>query len=500
MMMQEKLRRPGLFLLCLLASHVAAGEWRGGAGIAPRLIYTDNVCLRNTDKRSELINTVTPSVFLQGAGSKASIDLAASVQWNDLSDETLEESGCQVRDLGSNRQQFAPRLRANGNLTAIDNWLYLNANAGAYQERIDPFRAGGDDGLNRTGNTNTVYRYGISPYINHRFKDLANLSVRYDWKDQQSSEDIVGDSERQSVSASLVSPGQSLLIWGVEGQYSETTFTETTGRPTGEDNVLSWAQARLGYRLSREWQIFGVAGRDFNDYSVNRRQDIDGEYWNANAVWTPTARTRVAVGYGDRFFGSTPSVSISQEHKRHLFTLSYAKLITFDIDIREPDEGPIFEDEFGRPIDPIGDDPFSPDASNPSTLTNSPIIEERLSLAYALRGRRTTYRVSGNLSNQERTEDGLESEFRRVTLGLNRALSRATYLDAQLNWRKGNSGRGVNVFQDDLEEVRFAISLNHKLAENLRLGLSYQYNERKSDIALDEYTENRVVLSLGYSI
>ena len=132
---------------------------------------------------------------------------------------------------GSNREQFAPRLYGSADAILVEQWLFIDANANIYQNEITPFASGGGDSLNRTGNTNTTYDYSISPYVSRRFKDVAELTLRYTWDDQYNTQDIVGDSSQQSVNFLLASvPGVSKFSWGLQGDYSKTSYADTPGQ------------------------------------------------------------------------------------------------------------------------------------------------------------------------------------------------------------------------------------------------------------------------------
>ena len=73
--------------------------------------------------------------------------------------------------------------------------------------------------------------YSVSPYIARRFKDTAELKLRYTWDDQFNSADIVEDSIRQSAEALLSSvPGVSKFSWGLQGDYSQVSYADTFGQ------------------------------------------------------------------------------------------------------------------------------------------------------------------------------------------------------------------------------------------------------------------------------
>ena len=198
----------GACLVAAVCSGVAAAEWERTAGVTPALIYTDNVCLSPDNEQDEWVGTVTPDIALRGEGSRASLDIAAMVEINSLSDSRLEDLGCAGGAGLGNRDQFAPRLRAGAHTTVVEDWAGVDASATIDQNKISPFLPGGNDGLNRNGNTNTTYRYSVSPYVARRFKDVASLLLRYTWDEETNSADVVGDSQQQHVELEPEQPAQ----------------------------------------------------------------------------------------------------------------------------------------------------------------------------------------------------------------------------------------------------------------------------------------------------
>ncbi len=470
--------------LCLLALAAQPGwsaEWTTSAGVAPALTYTDNVCLSADDEQGEWIGLLTPDIAVQGVGARASFDLFASVEMNTLTDSKLEDLGCNPRGFGS-RSQFAPRLRAAGQAELVDQWLFLQADADVRQSEITPFGQGGGDTLNRTGNTNDVYNYRVSPYISRRFKDTAVLDLRYSWDQQRNSERVVGDSDRHRVSLNLSSvPGDLGFTWGVQGSYDRVEYDESRNR-AGTDNELKSVQLNLGYQFNSVWQVNGYYGEERNDF-ISVSDEIDGDFWDVGVRWTPNSRTTVDVGTGDRFFGDTPRGSVQYRHKRSTLRASYVKDITYDRDIRSG----TFEDE-----------QLPGDILDPTTISNSPILDERFTLGYSYSGRRSNFSVQASHSDQTRAEDGRDSTFKRFSASLDRQLSRYTTLTGRIIWNEQipRGERSELVFGS--ETWRYSLEAQRDLNQELSLRLRYEYTDRESDRITNEYQENRLTLTLNF--
>ena len=342
-----------------------------------------------------------------------------------------------------------------------------------------------------TGNTNTTYRYSVSPYISRRFKNTADLYLRYTYDDQYNTKDIVGDSSENSANLLLSSgPRLSPFSLSLQGDYSKVDYAESRGT-ANDDSELKSAQINGAYQYNRTWAINGYVGDEWNDF-VSTRDDIDGTYWGAGLTWTPTSRTSVDIGTGDRYFGSTPWLRVSHRHKRSLFSANYEKTLTYSRDVRT-----------------LGADGSIDDPLNDTTLSNSPILDERLTVLYAFTGRRMNIGVSGSYSDQTRERGGdlsqeeldlSESTFKQVSVSVGYPMARNVSLSTSLSWNqqepKGDGTRSVA----KSDTWTFKVGASRPLNDRMKVSLNYQYTDRQSDIALNEYQENRIILNVSFNL
>jgi len=457
-----------------VASGTYAAEWTTSAGVAPAITYTDNVCLSKNDEQGEWIGVVTPDVAVRANGRRANVSVAASVEVNSLSNSDLKDQNCNSQGLGD-REQYTPRMNGRADAILIEHWLFIDATAHIDQNAVSPFVSGGDDSLNRTGNTNTTYRYTVSPYISRRFKDAAVLNLRYTWDDQYNTTDIVGESSEQSVRFNLGSvPGLSSFSWGLQGDYSKVNYSGTRLRETDSDNELKSAQLNLGYQINRFWQINGFYGDEWNDF-ISSDDDIDGEFWDVGVRWTPNSRTTVEAGNGHRFFGDSPRFSARYSHKRSTFTANYVRELNYDRNIRNIN------------------------GASSTTLSNSPILDKRFTLGYSYQGRVTRFNVTADQSDQTRADNLSEYKFRGVSVSVNRSLSRQLSITGRASWDeqdpKGSNNSVGSGFRAQSENWRTGVSLRRQLRQNINLSLDYDYTKRTSDRGFNEYQENRITLT-----
>jgi uncharacterized protein (PEP-CTERM system associated) len=495
----------------LLAPAALAAEWTRSASVTPSALYTDNVCLSATNEKQAWVALVTPALNLRGEGRRADVNVRGAVELNSLSESRLRELGCAPRDVGG-RGQISPRIFADANTLLVEDWLNLGVFGSIQQSQINPYRATGGDSLNRTGNLSTQYNYGFTPTLKHRFKDVGNLLMSYSWDKQYNSENAVGDSEREHMRMIWASgPVTAPFSYALQGDYDTVSYAQTRGRPEYESDLGSVALT-LGYQLNRRWQVNGTVGEEFNDY-VSAQVEVDGTYWDAGVRWTPNVRTLVEVGSGEHFYGSSPRLAIRYRHKRSVFRASYDKSLTYDRNIRAYDslggagngpdgaQFPPGQETVDVPEEPIlggGDEFFGDEVT---TLTNSPILNERFRLQYAFRGRRTAIRVAATHSLQLRTEDQEEDKFVSALLNASRELSSSTRVSATLGWRQSDpQTQDETAFRFASDTWRLRLGLQRDLNAHLTGSVDYQYTDRQSDGERDDYTENRITLRLNYKI
>lgn len=481
---------PCVVVGCALPASGFAAEFTTSAAVAPGVTYTDNVCLSNDNKRDAWVGTVTPSGSIKGQGNKASFNVNGSVQFNTLTDSQLKDNDCAGGSLG-NRSQFSPNITAKGSAILIDDWLKLNASGRANQNEVTPFVGGGGDSFDTNGNTNTYYRYSLSPVLSRRLKDFATYNLRYNYNEVINTADSVSNSSSDSWSTNLESGSSSRVSWDLFGDYRKVSYDNSdlfyeedgTAVPR-EDSELKSAGLNLGYRIDRRWQVTGTYGWEWNDFQTYNDEDTDGKTWDLGVNWTPTPRTKVSVGMGDRFFGKTPRFSISHRHKRNVFSASYRKSITF-----------------GRDILTEGND-FNQSVRNFSSQNSqSPIIDERFTLGYTYTGRRASINFIGSHSDQTQEDNGEKSTYDDIALTFSPLISRTYTMSATVSWRQDEPrsifGQNSTQLANNSEAWTTSLTVGRELNERMNISLNYRYTDQQSDNQFSEYQENRIMATLN---
>ena len=446
-----------------------AAEWDLTRSISVSEVYTDNLRLDDTNKQDSFITQIAPRMSLRGKGAGATVDLSASLRY----------------DKGGNADgSLTPRLSGKAKAELVGNSLFVDADAYVSQNAINPYGNISLDNLNKTGNTTTTIQYGISPYYTKRIHRVGDLLVRYRYTNTSHSESAASGSGSHQLTGSLKStPGSSRLSWGLDGKYRKST---RRGAATLD---LRSFEASLGYRLDRQWLVDGSVGREWNDF-VSTRTRQDGFRWTVNTTWTPNPRTSLRLGYGGRFFGSTPSLDLSYRSRRSTLTASYSRLVTnanTQLYTLNSTADSVFTGQFGGP--PGGN--ILPVAS----LNNDVFVNERFAVSYSLEGRRTKLTLSGSQSRQDYQNSSQSSELSNVRLAVSRTLSGRISANAGLSWYRQD--RQSN---DSADTWQGRVGVSVRLGRKTSMNLGYYYNKRDGDRAASNYEENRASLGLNFTL
>ncbi len=459
-----------------LSMTVFAAEWTRSTGINASAVYSDNVNLVSTGKESEITPTLTPSVSLHGKGTRATLDLTGALE---------------INGQGGNNDSINPRLQANANAELYEKVVFLDLNATATQNAIEPLDVVGSDNLSNRGNKTTTYSYKISPYLKGRFKGLAEMELRYTYNQLNHSESTVGDTSSEAFDLKIDSGTDFAKgTWGIEARH------KTTDNDQGEVSQLSSLDLRLGYQINKRWQIDGSIGNESNDF-VSTQSSSDGSRWDIGAKWTPSVRTELEFGIGDRFFGNTKRLSLSHTSKRSVLTVSYNYELTDSTTQLSDQEVFQLTDSFGNPIlNPFTGDPFLIPGSLP-TIGTSTFVDERIAVSYSLKGKRSTLTLDGDMSDITYQDSTRKVSTMGLGASLTRTLSGKVSGNVGLNWdQQEESGTGNR----ESDTWRFQAGLNQRLGQKTNLRYSYSFTDRSSNQTGQSYEENKISLTLMHTL
>lgn len=453
-----------------------AGVWENKASITFGEIYTDNVELDDDNKESKFISVVRPTIELEGRGRRAEMSLMAAFEFNNV---------------GGAADSFNPRIRGDGAVELLEDFFFIEGDIYSNQTLIDPFAASGSTQLNRSDNVTTTYDYSISPYAVHRFARFADLQVRYTYDDQINKGDELSDSvQRMSVMTLNSGPDFGPLSWTLRADHQKTEFDGDGFMNQDGDNERSTASIKVGYELSRKWQVNSTVGQEWNNFQTFDDDDTDGRFWDVGLIWTPNRRTTFDVGYGKHFFGDTPRFKFTHTTRRTSLTVNYSRSVS---DTRsERRSASLFptEDAFGDQIDPITGEPlFLTD--NFTFRDQGVFVNELFDASLTLKGKRSDLTFFVRESKQLREDIDSDAKFTSTGIRFNRQLSSKISVNSRLSLDERES-RATS----EAETTRFYLSLDRQLGPKTSLGLAYSFSDRDAGGFQQSYKENRVSLSL----
>lgn len=164
-----------------------------------------------------------------------------------------------------------------------------------------------------TGNQQTGYRFGISPYWRQSFGGWAQALIRYRYDDvfydqedetddQQPDQQVNGNSDSQinTIEFNLSSDREfSKLNWGIDYFYQKQKQEdkETFNTINDGDDRRERVIGKLDYQLSRPWSLLAEAGYE-NNQVAGFEDGRNGAYWGLGTIWTPNRFVELKGLYG----------------------------------------------------------------------------------------------------------------------------------------------------------------------------------------------------------
>lgn len=492
----------GVFLLTFQYSAYAL-DWR----LKPRLsideIYSDNVNLSHSDKKSALVTEINPGITLTGTSSVSRFDLNYTLQ-------SLYNAG------GDGGLDINHQLQMDTNYEFVTDRLFMDSSSSISQQNISN-RQISNDNISGDDTSTTVSTFQLSPYWTPHFKNFADglFRVTYNRVSTDGGNNALSDTNSYSQNFSLNSGSDfSYISWSLLFNNS----TQSNG--DGEDVDFQDSEALIRYALGRELSLFARAGHSNNSFASNSDSNKNGVTYTFGGQWKPSHRFRLEAGYGNNSFitveispfsrlnwittysnndiglntGDTWNTSLNYRTKRSTWNLNYnEETITTQslllnretfirtINVTNPNNNQ------NTPID------LQFERSLP-TLTDEVFITKRLDLSVSFNTGKST--LSGNafrtirnfeLSGEKETVTGVSGNW-------NWNYSRRTSTILRSSWQKTESD-GVDSFSDNRFDISFRVTRN--ILSRLNGNIQYQYTNQTSDDNSNSYSENRITAGLS---
>lgn len=329
--------------LAVLPAAAAAGDWTITPKLGGQEAYTDNVLLTPTDRRSDLITMLSPSLSISGASER----LQGSFNYSPTA---------YLYALTPSLNGVAQNLYANGTATLVPRHLFLDAHAYASLQPTQPGLttlgalsasplAGISSGTIGPGTSSTVpisqqtqiTGFDASPYVVGHFDGIGTGELRYTLSDTSTS----GGQNNP-----FAPPGFAPLV-NTSQMINEGTAAFQTGENFGKlaSRVVLDAAQSSGTSALQSSQIVGV---DDSAYALTRRVfalaslgyehlrfggippiRIDDAVWGVGARLTPRQNANLTLLYGHRNGVTAPNLSLQYPvTARTTVTASYSEGLT----------------------------------------------------------------------------------------------------------------------------------------------------------------------------
>jgi uncharacterized protein (PEP-CTERM system associated) len=281
------------------AAEAATGQrsWTIDASLRTAVTTTTNsgVSERRSVGRDVIVET-TPRVEVRHAGRGLTLD--GSVEWLGLS--YLQ---------GSQTNRWLPTASLRARAETVENWLWLEALAAAYQTSADPFAIRGDVGA--ALNTVDTRQLRLSPVLQRSLSPTLTLTARAgvegtQRRGQAAANDPRRDQRRRDALFRLESLPRP-FGWTLEASDDETRFVNEA-RPVLR---LSEARAVASWQLDPSLVVGAVAGHGRTRFPLASRSESFG---GGRLQWNPQERTGLRLSVERRFFGGAYDLELSHRN------------------------------------------------------------------------------------------------------------------------------------------------------------------------------------------
>lgn len=285
----------------------------GGGGSGGRGFYivptfsanatlTNNVNLSATDRESDLILGLSPGIQMGGQSGRVRGYLNYALTGN-------------FHARNNESSSFTNALSASGTAEAIDNWLFIDANASISQQFISPFGAQSPNTSLNNDNRTEVRSASVAPRVQGQIAGQVNYVGRafYSFTDSGSSQ--ASDSTVWGALLGFDATTRwSRLSWGLDFSYREARFTDQRSE-FDQLNVLS-----LTYAITPE--LHATLRGNVETSNLTSFNDETTSGWGGGVRWRPSPRTNFIAEYDQRVFGNSHLYSLDYRTPRTVWAFS----------------------------------------------------------------------------------------------------------------------------------------------------------------------------------
>lgn len=450
----------------LAAGSVGAGDWKLTDSSTLSLDYVDR---SGADPSSGFVLQATPGITLRGQGGRSQANL--SYQMN-----IAEGFG------DTDPRPLSHNLRATGRMEVVEDFFFLGGNAAASLVG-DSASSGPVDAINAESDGRQSFAIDITPEFRqhlNRYADIVSFN-RLNYVTYSSDSGSTDDDDSTGTTLNLgVRSGRHFgqTNWSLDATQTKTHFDDRT------DEITTY-NAGVGYRINSTWRVRGNAGYEENDVET-RRDDTNGGTWSVGADWSPNPRNSASVDFGERYFGETYSASYRHRSRKTALALS----LSHDISNRRAQQ---FYDALF-----VGSDPTTGDPVFFRGLAIDQIDEDflntQLLATVTFTGKRTALTVAGSVANRDYEVSDQDEDTYLLSADLSRNLGGDLSASLGSTYTQTDSQSSGD---SDTYDIRF--SLSKRIVSDTSAALTLLHRTRNSSDSADDYTENRIGISLTTS-
>ncbi len=486
-----------LLLAIVVQGKVYAFDWIFRPTLTLREVLSDNIRQDDSDKKTALVTEVSPGFSLGSISSINTFNLNYRLQ-------NLYNAG------GDGGFDVNHQLSLNSKYQLVRNRLYIDTQSSISQQNTSNRRIVSDNLAGR-GST-TVTTFSISPYWTPHFKDYVNGLVRvsYNRVSTTGGQSSLSDTNSYSQHIRLNSGRHfSRVQWFVDFNNQQNQ------RSDSEDVDFQSSTAQVNVFFTRFWSGFFRVGHQSNQFQTTTDTNKNGVFYTAGMQWQPSLRFSIQAGYGNNKFVTVNIMPM----RRITWSTTYSNN---DIGTNRGDRWQsslryytrrsnwVFrysEDTVTTQQILLGQQATLLQAGNNNnnvvlfrrdlpSLTDEVFVNKRADLSVSFRTGRSNLNFNAYRSRRTyQVSQSSETVF-GASAGWNWSFSRRSQSNIRLLWQQtdGQDGTSDKRFEGILGVTRNIVNFAGSKQVNGRV--EYRYVNQQSDLANNQFTENRISASL----
>lgn len=497
--------------LCIAAERQAnAAEWIFTPTLTVRETYSDNINQQSSgSEQAGFITEVIPTFELHGTGRRLKLNATYSL------DQVLYHQG-------TTRSSLRHALSSDVFTELVDDWLYFDGRASVSQQSIDAFGPQVFNNIGASGNRAEVRTLTLSPYLRHRFSDIAKAELRYTRTANETDSGALPDNHTDAISFVTTSgPAFSKATWSIALNRQKSSYTNSSSS-TIESEIASFK-----YLVIPTLAVTGSAGYESYQYPFSTASSA-GSIWTTGIAWRPSARTAIDASVGHRFYGRTYALLASLRARQTFISASYNEDITTTQDqFQSPtsaDTAKVLDALYTATIsDPIKrksavdatirDNQLGSSIGAPvNGFTTRFFLQKAFQVSLGLTGARNTVLLSVyDTSRQAQNGQGATTPmFASGGSLINTADNRQLGASGSWIWRieplttanfAVNTSRITALNSNRSDRTQFmSASLNHQFSRHLRGSVGVRRVQQRGSDSINSYRENAVFAALSVGL